>query len=184
MRFAYADPPYLGCGKLYAKHHPDALIWDDPEEHRRLIEKLSDEYPDGWAYSLTSTTLHTLLPMCPKDVRVMAWVKPFAVFKPNVNPGYTWEPVIVRGGRRRTREQPTVRDFISCSITLKKGLVGAKPEGFWLWLFAVLGADQTDEFTDIFPGTGGGDRMWKRFKRQPVLFGNAIESSQMALDKD
>jgi hypothetical protein len=22
--YAYADPPYLGCGKLYAAHHPDA----------------------------------------------------------------------------------------------------------------------------------------------------------------
>ena len=33
MNFAYADPPYLGCGRLYAQSHPDALIWDDPETH-------------------------------------------------------------------------------------------------------------------------------------------------------
>lgn len=23
MRFAYADPPYLGCCALYDHHHPD-----------------------------------------------------------------------------------------------------------------------------------------------------------------
>jgi len=170
MIFCYADPPYLGCGKLYTKEHDQALIWDDPEEHRKLIQRLSDEYPDGWAYSLSSTTLQTLLPMCPSDVRVMAWVKPFAVFKPNVNPGYCWEPVIVRGGRKRGRGVDTVRDFISCPIALKKGLVGAKPAGFWLWLFAVLGSQPGDQFVDLFPGTGGGQQMWKQYTKQQNLF--------------
>lgn len=42
MHFAYSDPPYLGCGKLYLDHHPDALAWDDPETHRQLIERLCD----------------------------------------------------------------------------------------------------------------------------------------------
>jgi len=115
MRFGYFDPPYLGCGARYAEHHPDALIWDDPETHRQLIARASEQFPDGWAMSLSSTSLHTILPMCPADVRVMAWVKPFAVFKPNVNPAYAWEPVIVRGGRRRTREQATVRDWVSAA---------------------------------------------------------------------
>jgi hypothetical protein len=133
MRFAYADPPYLGCGRLYLKHHPSALDWNDPEAHRSLIARLSEKWPDGWAYSLSSTTLHTILPMCPADVRVMAWVKPFASFKPNVNPAYTWEPVIVRGGRKRSKKQQTVRDFCSENITLQTGLTGAKPLGFWHW---------------------------------------------------
>ena len=169
MKIAYADPPYLGCGKLYEKHHADALIWDDPETHRQLIDRLSDEYPDGWAYSLNSTTLHTILPMCPSDVRIMAWVKPFAAYKFNVNPPYAWEPVIVRGGRRLSNF-PKVRDFISCPIALKKGLVGAKPDGFWLWLFAVLGLQPGDQFVDLFPGTGGGDRMWNQYTNTPRLF--------------
>ena len=43
LRFTYADPPYLGCGKLYAEHHPDALVWDDPERHRQLIEQLQEK---------------------------------------------------------------------------------------------------------------------------------------------
>jgi len=170
MRFAYADPPYLGCGKLYAKHHPDALIWDDPATHRDLILRLMDEYPDGWGYSLSSTTLHTILPMCPPAVRGMAWVKPFCSFKPNVNPAYAWEPVLVMGGRKRTREEPTVADFVACNITLQRGLTGAKPPAFCLWLFSVLGATEGDTIDDLFPGTGILAETWDAYTRQQGLF--------------
>lgn len=48
MRFAFADPPYLGCGSLYATHHAEARAWDDPETHRALIARLVSDYPDGW----------------------------------------------------------------------------------------------------------------------------------------
>jgi hypothetical protein len=155
MRFAYADPPYLGCArKLYGKHHEQAAECDDPEWHRTLISRLSDEYPDGWALSLHSPSLQVLLPMCPPDVRVCAWVKPFAVYKPNVNPAYAWEPVIVRGGRKRTRSQPTTRDWVSCNITLKKGLTGAKPAVFCFWLFDALNIQGDDVLDDLFPGSG------------------------------
>jgi hypothetical protein len=84
----------------------------------------------------------------------MAWVKPFAVFKPNVNPAYAWEPVVVRGGRKRTRQQRTVRDWVSANITLKKGLVGAKPPEFCNWLLEVLNVQPEDTLVDLFPGTG------------------------------
>jgi hypothetical protein len=170
MKFAYADPPYLGCGKLYAKHHPDALVWDDPQSHKDLIGRLVDEFPDGWAYSLSSPTLHTILSFCPSNVRVMAWVKPFCSFKPNVNPAYAWEPVIVYGGRKRTRKMETIPDFVSCNITLKKGLTGAKPLGFWLWLFAILNAEPEDQFEDLFPGSNGGAVAWKMFCNQQSMF--------------
>jgi len=166
MKAAYADPPYLGCGSLYAKNHPDALAWDDPQKHRELIVSLCDGY-DCWAMSLSSPSLQTILPMCPTDVRVMAWVKPFAVFKPNVGVAYAWEPVIVRlsQDRKRTREQPTVRDWVSEVITLRKGLTGAKPVSFCWWLFDVLNLQPTDTFVDIFPGTGIVTKEWERFRR-------------------
>jgi hypothetical protein len=154
MHFAYADPPYLGCGKLYQQDHPDALVWDDPATHRVLINRLVDQYPDGWALSASSPSLRTILPMCPDDVRVMAWVKPFAVFKPNVGVAYAWEPVIVRGGRRRSREQSTVRDWFSHDITLRKGLTGAKPPAFVHWVMDVLNVQKDDGLADLFPGTG------------------------------
>ena len=170
MRFCYADPPYLGCGKkFYGKLHPEAHIWDDPQTHQDLITKLCDEYTDGWAMSLGSTTLHTILPMCPSDVRVMAWVKPFASFKANVTVAYTWEPVIVRGGRKRLRKQDTIRDYVAANITLKKGLTGAKPEQFSYWIFRVLNMMPQDEFIDMFSGTGGVMDAWEKFKREPEL---------------
>ncbi len=164
---AYADPPYLGCGKLYAKHHPDALEWDDPKRHQRLIDELCGEF-DCWAMSLSSPSLKTILPMCPPLCRVGAWVKPFAVFKPNVGVAYTWEPVVFYGGRKRGRHQPTIPDFLSENITLKKGLTGAKPPKFCRWIIDVLNLHATDQLTDLFPGTGAMGREWERFKNRSV----------------
>lgn len=157
MRFAYADPPYIGQAKRHYSHDPRCAEVD----HAALVERLNGY--DAWALSLSSPTLRIILPMCPDDVRVMAWVKPFAVFKPNVNPAYAWEPVIVRGGRKRHRREPTVRDWVSCNITLRKGLCGAKPEKFCFWLFEALGMRPGDEFDDIFPGTGGVTAAWEAY---------------------
>jgi hypothetical protein len=164
MRFAYADPPYLtAAARHYAKHHDEAAYYDTVEAHDALIQRLVREFPDGWALSMSSINLHTLLPLCPPDVRVMAWVKPFASFKPGVNPGYAWEPVIVRGGRKRGREKPTVRDWVAANITMKKALPGAKPRQFCMWLFEVLGAEYDDELVDLFPGTGAVTEFWGEF---------------------
>lgn len=160
MKFAYADPPYLGCGKLYSKHHPDALAWDDPETHRRLIERLSDEYPDGWAMSLHMPSLRTLLPMCPVDSRVGAYCKTFAPFRLGVNPAYVWEPVIFRGGRKYTRAEPTVRDWHASPVALGRGLDGAKSREFCRWMFALLNAQRGDDLDDLYPGTGAVGAAW------------------------
>lgn len=167
MRFAYADPPYLGCGALYAKHHPEALVWDDPATHRALIERLSNEYPDGWALSASTPSLRTLLPMCPEDVRIGSWVKPFCSFKPGVPVAYAWEPVLWRGGRRRSRNEPTVRDWVAASITLKRGLTGTKPRLVCRWIFDLLGADAGDELDDLFPGSGAVGSAWADWQRKP-----------------
>ena len=143
--------------------------------HRALIARLCDEFSDGWAMSLHSPSLKSILPMCPDDVRVMAWVKPFASFKPGVNPAYAWEPVIVRGGRSR-RGRATVRDFCEANIALKKGFRGAKPERFAFWIFEVLGALRTDQVVDLFPGSGAIGRAWERWsemQRAWILEGGA-----------
>lgn len=149
-RFAYADPPYIGQAKRHYSHDPRCAEVD----HAELIDRLCREFPDGWALSLSAPSLQQILALCPEDVRVMPWVKPFASFKPGVNPAYAWEPVIVRGGRKRTRKQPTVRDWVSANITMKRGLSGAKPQGFCFWLFEVLNLEPGDEFVDLYPGSG------------------------------
>lgn len=164
MKFAYADPPYLGCGKLYIKHHPEALAWDDPATHEALIGRLCADYPDGWVMSCSTPSLRVLLPLTPADCRVGSWVKPFASFKPNVNPAYAWEPVIFRGGRKRNRTQLTARDWHSENITLKKGLTGAKPPKFADFIVGLWGVDFSigDTLDDLFPGTGGMSTIWER----------------------
>ena len=151
VKFAYADPPYIGQAK---KHYGKEASYAGEVDHAQLMARLVDEYPDGWALSLSSPTLPQILALCPDGVRVMAWVKPFASFKPNVGVAYCWEPVIVSGGRKRTRTQRTVRDYVSANITLRKGLSGAKPKEFCFWLFDVLNVQPDDVVDDLFPGTG------------------------------
>lgn len=160
MRFAYADPPYIGQAQ---KHY------DCPEiNHGELITKLMNY--DGWALSLSSPTLRQILNLCPDDVRIGAWVKPFCSFKPGVNPAYAWEPVIFWGGRKRGRELPTVRDFISANITLERGIHGAKPTAFCYWIFEILGMQPQDEFDDLFYGSGAVTKAWKYWCRIIPMF--------------
>lgn len=156
MRVAYADPPYVGQAKLYRKQNAAAC----EVNHRVLIGTLCEQY-EAWALSCSSPSLQLLLPLCPPDVRVMAWVKPFASFKPGVRVAYAWEPVIVRGGRKGTRKDPTVRDWVAENITLQRGLTGAKPYGFCRWVFDVLGLQPDDEFHDLFPGSGAVTLAWE-----------------------
>jgi len=160
MRFAYADPPYIGQAKKHYAHDRRCGEVD----HVALIERLNNY--DGWALSLSSPTLKTIPPMCPDDVRVMAWVKPFCVFKVNVNPAYAWEPVIVRGGRRRTRQQGTVRDWVSAVITLRKGLVGVNRLSFPTGCSGFSNMQPEDEFDDLFPGSGAVSRAWMEWRSE------------------
>jgi len=164
VRFAYADPPYPGQAHLY-RDHPD---YAGEVDHAALIARLVAEFPDGWALSSSSPALRDVLPLTPPPLtRVCVWVKPFASFKPGVTLAYAWEPVFVCGGRKRTREEDTVRDWVSASITLRRGLTGAKPREFCRWLFRVLGARPDDELVDLFPGSGAVARAWEEFQRRP-----------------
>ena len=175
MRVAYADPPYLGKCSMYGHEHGEGGCWDDEMTHAALIQRLCREFPDGWALSTTSQSLRMMLDHCPDDgIRIGAWVKPFAAFRPNVTPAYAWEPVIFTGGRRRTREQWSGRDWVSAMPPVfsgeRKGLAGMKPEAFCYWLFVDLfGLQPDDEFVDLFHGSGIVKRSWEAFKRQGVL---------------
>lgn len=173
MKVAYADPPYLGCCKLYDHYHPDGRCWDDFSTHVALIERLGRDFPEGWALSCTSGSLRRLLPICPDGARVAPWLKTFGAFKRGVRPAYMWEPVIFYGGRNpgsghahkppeRGGKQTTPKDFaiveagaaLAEPITLKKGLTGAKPEAFCEWVLDLLNVQHGDQVVDLFPGTG------------------------------
>jgi hypothetical protein len=151
FRLAYADPPYLGCAKLYPEH-PDAGRWDFIEAHVDLLAEL-DTF-DGWAMSLSTPSLAVILPAAPAGTRIAAWVKPFAAFKRNVRVAYTWEPVLFRPVPSRRPGDPVTRDHLAEPITLQRGLTGAKPARFNRWVLDLLGYMPGDEVTDLFPGTG------------------------------
>lgn len=168
LRFAYADPPYLGCCRLYDHHHPDGRCWDELDTHQSLIARLVREYPDGWALSCHTPSLRALLPLCPEDVRVGAWVKPFHAYKKGVRPAYAWEPVIYRGGRNKKPPAPpkggkaiTPKDFVSANILLRKGFTGCKPPAFSVWVLDLLNVQEGDEIEDLFPGSGMVSEAWE-----------------------
>jgi len=163
MKIAYADPPYFGCADYYPEHQE--------VDHNKLLDDLQfgDPHYDGWALSCSSPSVRLLLNhrfiqdiFDRGSIRLAAWVKPFASFKPNVNPAYAWEPVIFKPARvKRNRSEATVRDWVAVNITMKKGLVGAKPARFCFWLFDLLGAEPDDEFHDLYPGTGIVSKCWE-----------------------
>ena len=157
MRFAYADPPYIGQAK---RHYNCAEI-----DHAELIARLQAEFPDGWALSASTPSLSQIVPMLPVGARYGAWCKSFCAFKKGVRPAYAWEPVIFVGGRNpsngykhapplKNGKQTTPKDFHVAPITLKKGLIGAKPESVCRWILDLLNVQPGDEVVDLFPGTG------------------------------
>ena len=167
-RIAYADPPYPGCAHLYRDHADYAGEVD----HAALIQRLQDEY-DGWVLhtSATPSTIALLAPLiAPTGARWMAWTKGFAAFKRNVSVAYAWEPVIVKPARKPVVSKRLVmRDWIECSITLKRGLTGAKPEAVCHWAFEMVGARPDDAMTDLFPGTGAVTEAWRTWRGKFAL---------------
>jgi hypothetical protein len=149
----------------FYKNHPD---YGGEVDHRELIERLNGY--DAWALHTASTTLAQVIALCPPDVRIGAWVKPWASYKPGVGVAYAWEPIIFRGGRKRTREQVTVQDWVACNVTLKKGLTGVKPAAVCCWVFGVLNLEPKDQLHDLYPGSGAVTRAWESWKRQSTLF--------------
>lgn len=164
MRIGYADPPYVGCAKLYKDHKDFAGEVD----HAALIAHLEQNY-DGWVLHAAATplSLRVLAPLVPEGARWMSWVKGFAAFKKNVSVAYAWEPVIVKAARKPVVSTRLVmRDWIEHSITLKRGLTGAKPEKVCHWAFEMVGAHPDDEMFDLYPGTGAVSKAWSTWQRK------------------
>jgi hypothetical protein len=211
LRLAYADPPYPGLSKRYYGDHPD---FGGEVDHAELIEQLGAF--DGWALSTSARALPEVLALCPRGVRVAAWVRGDRGGR-SLGPLNAWEPVIYLGGRAAavrdtSREvlhdassaipttRPPGRDDASRStswgrrvavtgehdasdagrarrvdalvyhahprLTDPDRVIGAKPAVFCRWVFDLLGAQPQDEFSDLFPGSGGVSRAWDVFSSE------------------
>jgi hypothetical protein len=169
MKIAYADPPYYKQGKrLYGNAHDMAHIWDSKQTHLDLVQRLTSEF-DAWALSCNPQDLTWLLPSCPEQTRVCAWVKTFHQIRPLCSVQYAWEPVLVFGARQIKHRNPMVRDWLACARSMRKGTIGAKPAEFNVWLLDVLGYDPNeDTFTDLFPGSNGMAGVLMTYEAVPV----------------
>ncbi|MBZ9888081.1 hypothetical protein LB559_09030 [Mesorhizobium sp. BR1-1-3] len=181
MKIGYADPPYVGCAHLY-KDHPD---FAGEVDHAALIDRLQGDY-DGWVLhaSATAKSMAVLAPLVEKTgARWMSWVKGFAAFKRNVSVAYAWEPVIVKAARKPVVSKRLVmRDWIQESITLRKGLTGAKPEAVCHWAFEMVGARPDDMLDDMFPGTGAVSEAWRTWQLKFALFPTMARFSKVRHD--
>lgn len=160
IRVAYADPPYPGFAHLY-EDHPD---YGGEVDHAALVERLCDEYPDGWALSTSSKTLQQVLALCPPDVRIGAWTKPTPPSE-TYFPRVGWEPIIARGGRAVLRRSCV--DWVHAAPTraVPGQIVGTKPPAFAAKVFDHLGLipGVGDQLDDLFPGSGAIGRAWAMF---------------------
>jgi hypothetical protein len=159
MRLCYSDPPYIGQAKRHYSHDPSGIPAEEVD-YPELIEKL--RLYDGWALSASSPSLHILIPMVP-EARVAAWVKPWCSWKPTHRVQYAWEPVLFVPTRiKGSKQVPSVRDFVSANITMRRGTHGAKPDGFCDWILNILGYQPGDTVDDLFPGSGAFTNAVKR----------------------
>ena len=177
LRFCYADPPYVGCSKMHYGKHPD---YAGEVDHAALIRRLCDKWPDGWALSCHVPSLRDLLNIChdagADDVRVGAWVKPWAVWKPGMSVAFAWEPVLWRGGRKRTKQETTARDWVSANAVMRRAndpnqTKGTKPDAFCRWVFSLWNAKPCDTLDDLFPGSGAVTAAWEAWRREQRLPG-------------
>lgn len=178
LRLAYADPPYPGLSRKYYGDHPD---FGGEVDHAELIRSLSTY--DGWALSTSAKSLPEVLALCPKGVRVAAWHRGERPTRSS-GPLNAWEPVIFAGGRldvehvppgehdaysRAARRVDSLVHHSRPRLTDPGRVVGAKPAVFCRWMFDLLGALPEDDFTDIFPGSGGVQRAWDVFASRELV---------------
>jgi hypothetical protein len=161
MRVAYADPPYEGVAHRYPEKQE--------VDHPKLIARLVAEYPEGWALSCKANSVRNLWPICPADVRLAVWAKTWTPMVHNVRPGYAWEGVLFRGGRRT--DSDLERDVLFSPPTMNQRVLGTKPPLFCAWVFRLLGMQAGDLLDDLYPGSGAVSREWEAFQRQLVLTG-------------
>lgn len=173
IRLAIADPPYppsRGIGGVKPRssrwygdnqrsatdrpsdNHPQARVYDDPANHRALLERLMDEY-DGWAIATAPDGLQAYGTL-PLGTRILSWVKP------NAQPGShrlrsTWEPIIVFPPITRVSNRGGVGQMGDVLVApAPGGFIGAKPAEWTRFVLDALGHVAGDVVDDLFRGSG------------------------------
>ncbi len=88
---------------------------------------------------------------------------------------YSWEPVILSSLRRPLA--PTMTHLIANVERYKwrplpeNYVIGSKPPAFSRWLFRCAGLEPSDEFIDLFVGSGAVTDEWAKFCAQGRLVG-------------
>ena len=174
--FIYADPPYPGTSSKYYRDEPSfAGEVDFPALIASLVDGRRTGACLGWALSTSARSLRALLPLCPAEARVCAWVKPINASPRTYGLHNTWEPLIVVPGRRR---RPGTRDWLRAMPARMEGsLPGRKPIAFCAWLFELLGMLPGDTLADMFPGTGIVARAWAELSSRSSATDASFEAS-------
>lgn len=180
MRFAIADPPYLGraerwygdgrghgAGRGRADFHPEASKWDNAAAHIALLDDVVARF-DGWAIAMHESSLPLYLAHAPSDAHVAVWVRGNAI-PTGSRVRALWEPVLYRipPSRRGRGEVAGEDDVLNAGIS--GGFPGRKPEAWTHWVLRLLGVrpDVGDEVVDMFPGTDAVARAIDTFTVQP-----------------
>lgn len=161
--FIYADPPYAGCRFKYARQN-NSRQWGKSARAdflRELIARMDWlRAPEGiCGVSMSTGEALKLGYLFPSNARQVAWVKPFAVFRPHVWPAYAWEPVVLWGkfpGRAEQLQSKTPPDWFSCSprVPSKGGHETPKPVEFATWILNQMAGPKRGRFLELFSGTG------------------------------
>jgi len=163
MRLGYADPPYLNQAQRHYKNDPSGIVAAEVD-HWELVDRLLRDF-DGWALSCSAPSLRVIdiivhgpdpeVDLHP-EVRTAVWVKPWCSWKPSHRVQYTYEPVVFKPVRTKGhRGVASTRDHFVGNITMKKGTHGAKPDAFNDWVLNLIGYQDGDSMSDLYPGTGG-----------------------------
>lgn len=166
MRIAFADPPYPEQAERHYGDHPD---FAGEVDHAELVERLMGY--DGWALCTGAVMLPDVVKLCPKGTRVLVWRKD-VMWKPGVSVSFSWEPVLIYGGRRRHRHAAILSDSMYHPPVFEKfegQSIGIKPYPYCAWVFEALGANAGDTLDDLFPGSGAVGRAWARWVGAPAL---------------
>jgi DNA modification methylase len=172
-KLAIADPPYWGTaerfygleGKGYEKGspnvsntHPYANLWDNPSAHYELLGYLQDNY-DSFAIAMNTYSLGLYLKRIKlhsqSGYRVCAWIRPnSAPTGSRIRP--SWEPVLVFNSPERRSygsKLSRTKDYLIANPPRTR-FIGQKPFEWTEWVIELLGYQDGDVISDLFPGSG------------------------------